>query len=52
MDAQLAVKFLLATWNPNEQWESGRFDVMEALGVWDAEHHRAFLEWAVAPWWA
>jgi hypothetical protein len=46
-----AAKFVLAVWNPRAQWECGRFDLMEALACWDAEHHAAFLEWAREPWW-
>lgn len=45
-------RFLLAVWNPSEAWRSGRFDLMDALGAWDLEHRRAFLEWAQNPWWA
>lgn len=29
----------------------GKFDVFEALGVWDDEHRAAFLEWAKDPIW-
>jgi hypothetical protein len=47
-----AAQFLLAVWNPDERWRSGKFDVMEALRVFDAQHHRALIEWALNPWWA
>lgn len=47
-----AAQFLLTVWNPYEEWECGKFDVMDALGCWDSEHHAAFLAWARAPWWA
>lgn len=47
-----AAQFALAVWNPDEPWRSGKFDVMEALHVWDLHHHRAFLDWAADPWWA
>ena len=30
----------------------GRFDVVEAMAVWDADHRTAFLEWTKNPWWA
>jgi hypothetical protein len=45
-------RFILAVWEPNENWRAGRFDVMEALRVWDEPHRTAFLRWAAAPWWA
>ena len=48
----VSARFLLAVWNPDEAWQSGRFDLMEALSVWDTNHHQAFLEWAREPWWA
>jgi hypothetical protein len=38
-------------WDPSTEWEAGRFDVMEALRVWDLKHRAAFLEWAKDPWW-
>jgi len=47
-----AAQFLLAVWNPDESWKSGQFDLMDALRVWDAQHRRAFIEWALDPWWA
>lgn len=47
-----AARFILAVWNPDIPWSAGPFDVMEALSVWDPQHHRAFLQWAVDPWWA
>ena len=47
-----AAQFLLAVWSPDEPWQSGKFDLMEALRVFDAQHHRALIEWAINPWWA
>lgn len=47
----LAARFVLAVWSPEEAWEAGRFDVMEALRVWDLPHREAFLKWASDPWW-
>lgn len=47
-----AAQFVLRVWNHYEEWPCGKFDVMDALGCWDYEHHAAFLEWAKAPWWA
>ncbi len=49
--ARCAGKFLLSVWNPYTRWRCGRFDIHEALGVWDPEHLAAFLAWARAPWW-
>lgn len=46
-----AARFVLAVWDPNTDWRCGRFDLMEAMGVWDVAHHRAFVAWALAPWW-
>jgi hypothetical protein len=43
-------RFILAVYNPNFAWRSGRFDLMEALAVWDEAHYRAFLAWVVEPW--
>ena len=43
--------FLLAVWDPATEWEAGRFDVLEALRVWDLPHRAAFLDWAADPWW-
>jgi hypothetical protein len=45
-------RFVLAVWDPNGEWRSGRFDLMEALPVWDLHHREAFLAWARDPWWA
>lgn len=45
-------RFVLAVWDTNGEWQSGRFDLMEALRVWDLPHRQAFLDWASEPWWA
>ena len=37
-------------WNPREA-KLGRFDVIDALGVWDQENRAAFTEWAKDPIW-
>jgi hypothetical protein len=49
---RISAQFILAVWNPDEEWRSGRFDLMEAFAGWDQRHHAAFLGWAIAPWWA
>jgi hypothetical protein len=48
---RVTAQFLLAVWSPEDEWRSGRFDLMEALRLWDPLHHRAFLKWAAEPWW-
>jgi hypothetical protein len=48
---QVTAQFVLAVWSPGTDWQSGRFDVMEALRVWDPSHHAAFLGWAKDAWW-
>lgn len=47
----LAARFILAVWNPDSTRILGRFDVIDALGTWDASNRRAFVSWAEAPWW-
>ena len=37
-------------WNPSEA-KLGKFDVIDALGVWDEENRAAFSEWAKEPIW-
>lgn len=49
--ARCAGKFLLSVWSPYTRWKACRFDLHEALGVWDPEHQAAFLAWVRAPWW-
>lgn len=40
---------MLAAWNQWEQWQCGRFDVIDAYGVWGDEHWAAFRKWAGKP---
>ena len=47
----VTVRFLLSVWDPSHEWAAGRFDLMEALRVWDESHHETFLQWAADPWW-
>lgn len=47
-----SARFVLAVWNPNHEWQVGRFDLMEALRIWDEDSHKAFIAWARDPWWA
>lgn len=54
-----AAAFVLSVWNPVENKKPGRgsphcglrFDLQDALGVWDSEHRAAFVAWAREPWW-
>ncbi len=48
---RVTAQFLLNVWDPSTEWRCGRFDLMEALRIWDAEHHKAFLRWVTDPWW-
>lgn len=51
--AHHAMRFVGSVWNPSDAKEQGwEFNVVEALGSWDCEHRRAFLIWAIRPWWA
>jgi hypothetical protein len=47
----VTARFLLAVWDPEQPWQCGRFDLMEALQVWDEKHRAAFVAWAEDPWW-
>jgi hypothetical protein len=64
--ALCAARFVLSVWNTVTDWNEEahtagiltdeedrlrRFDVFEALGVWDFEHHKAFLTWVRDPFW-
>jgi hypothetical protein len=46
---KLTAQFVLGVWNQWEEWQCGRFDVIAAYGVWDAEHWAAFRTWADKP---
>ena len=50
--AHHAARFILAVWNNDAEGTCDRFDVIEALAIWDEEHRAAFLAWAKNPWWA
>jgi|SRR5579884_1080458 len=49
--ALCAAQFVLSVWNPKISWSSGKFDIHEALAVWDKSHCEAFLVWVAKPWW-
>ena len=44
--------FLLTVWNRYDPWESGKWDAVDALLIWDDLHRKAFVKWAAAPWFA
>ena len=48
---RVTAQFLLDVWDPSTDWKCGRFDLMEALRIWDPGHHQAFLRWVADPWW-
>jgi hypothetical protein len=49
--ARCAGQFVLSVWNPYTDWSCGRFDLHEALGIWDSGHRAAFIAWVRSPWW-
>lgn len=49
--AQCAFRFIGSVWNPTAKRKCGRFDLHDAMGVWDDEHRAAFIAWANDPWW-
>ena len=48
---RITASFILTVWDSSTQWETGRFDLMEALNVWPPSHRVPFLNWASNPWW-
>jgi hypothetical protein len=48
----VTARFLLAVWNPGHEWRFGRFDMMEAIAVWDDRYRAAFIAWARDPFWS
>jgi hypothetical protein len=48
---QCAARFVLSVWDPAGNPWYEKFDLHEALGVWDSRHLMAFIAWAVDPWW-
>jgi hypothetical protein len=47
-----SARFVLGVWNSHEKWRCGRFDLFDALGVWDHKHLEPFLAWVENPWFA
>lgn len=47
---QMAARFLLTVWNPSQAKRKGwRFDVVEALAVWDMGNREAYTAWCATP---
>ncbi len=42
---RVSIAFLLNVWNPDGEWKIGKFDVMDALGIWDADKRSWFYDW-------
>ena len=64
--AQHAARFVLTVWNSSTDWaevagelgvgaaaaaDLGPFNVVKAIGTWDASHRAAFVAWAQLPFW-
>lgn len=47
---KLAVCFVLNVYNQYHKWGCGRFDLIEAYGVWDSDHWDAFRAWVDHPY--
>ena len=45
-----SARFVLGVWNPYDEWRCGKFDIYDAIQVWDHAHREAFLRWALDPW--
>lgn len=39
---KLAAQFILAVWNQWHPGKCGGFDIVEAYGLWDEDHWKAF----------
>ena len=48
---KVSIAFLVNVWNPGHEWKVGKFDVIDALGIWDGSKRAAFCKWAAKPWW-
>lgn len=50
MAERQVILFLLHAWDPGGEWPE-KFDFFEAIGCWDVDNKRAFLDWAEEPVW-
>ena len=48
---KVSIAFLLNVWDPGGEWKAGKFDLIDALRIWDDSKRRAFCDWAREPWW-
>lgn len=48
---KVTIAFLLNVWNPGHEWKCGKFDLIDAISVWDRGKREAFLSWAADPFW-
>ena len=48
---KVSIAFLLNVYNPTHPWKAGKFDLMDALGLWDEQKKAAFVKWAASPFW-
>lgn len=44
-----AARFVLAVYNQYAEWESGPFNVVQAMNAWDDRNREAFRLWAAQP---
>lgn len=61
----VAAQFILSVWNPSTDWaehakdveklsypeHAKRFDLLEAIGIFDRKHTAALIAWIDAPFW-
>lgn len=61
---RVTARFVLGVWNPGTDWVKQarldgikhgatlkRFDLLEAMGVWDRKNRDAFIAWCKEPFW-
>jgi hypothetical protein len=45
-----AIGFMLRVWSPSEKWKT-KFDLHEAVSVWDPRRRAAAIRWIEKPFW-
>ena len=45
-----AARFVLALWHDGKDWQSGPFNLIRAVGVWDEAHLEPLRAWLRSPW--
>ena len=48
---KVSIAFILNVWDPGREWKAGKFDLIDALRIWDDSKRAAFCDWAREPWW-